>query len=224
MALQLNTYDALINAVKNVSEDDSQEFADYIPVAIGIAEMRLTKEIDTLGLKQNFDIPCVIGTRTISKPDGFRLTHDLFLFDSETGIESRLKRVVDDYLRDFWPNPSLTGTPRYFSPDYNNTQFLLAPTPDKAYTVKANVAADVTPLSTTNPENYFTEFCGETLFYATMVEMFRFMKNEEEKAQWEAAYGSSIAAVNNQGRRERRDDGVPPNNPSGGQNTLKGDN
>lgn len=218
-----NTYDDLLQTIRDVSEDDSQEFADFIPKAIRAAELRLTKDIDTIGLKQNITLSTTIGQRTVYKPSGFRFIHDVYLLDPSTNKELRLKAMSDDYLRDYWPNTSSTAKPKYFSQDYDIDNFLLAPTPDAVYELRLNIAADVNPISSTYQTNYFTDQCGETLFYASMVEMKRFAKDMDGTQFWENAYQQSIAALNNQGRRARRDDGFVPNNPSGGQNTLKGD-
>lgn len=218
-----DNYTNLVQAVKDVSEDDSTEFANYIPTAIHSAELRLTKETDTLGLKQNVEVPAITGNRAVSKPLNYLFPHDIYTFDTVTGIERRLKQVPDDYLRDFWPTPAAVGSPRYYSNDYHNDTILLAPTPDKDYVIRMNIEANVTPISALNPTNYFTNYCGDALFYATMVEMHMFMKNAEEMATFETKYQNTIAGINNQGRRNRRDDGFPPVNPSGGQNTLKGE-
>jgi len=218
-----DSFNALVQSIKDVNEDDSQEFADFVPNAIRAAELRLTKDIDTVGLKQNVEVTATAGQRTVSKPVGFRLVHDVFVYDSDTQTEYRLKIMPDDYLRDYWPQPLQTGFPRYVATDYDKNNLLLAPTPDDAYPIRINMMADETPISLSNQTNYFTQYCGEVLFYATMVEIKRFAKDMDGTSFWETAYQSAIKALNNQGRRERRDDGPPPANPSGGQNTLSGD-
>lgn len=219
----LTTYSDIQAAVQSVSEDTSQEYLDYYPTALHLAELRLQKELDTVGLKQNTNISTVIGQRTIDKPSGFRYTHDMFLYDPLDGSETPLKHVSDDYLRDYWPIATNTLKPRYYAQDYDNSSFLLAPTPDKVYTVRVSMGADITPLSSTNTTNYFSLYCSEALYYATMVEMAIFGKHSGMKQDFEEKYTSAREALNNQGRRQRRDDGFAPNNPSGGQNTLKGE-
>ena len=221
--MSFGTYTEIYTRIVEMSEDVSQEFLDYIPAGIRAAELRLTKEIDTLGLKQNLEVSTTTGIRVVAKPAGFRFAHDVFMYDSSTGTETRLKLVTDDYLRDYWPKPTLTGTPRYYAPDYDNDNMLLAPTPNKTYTLRISCGADLTPLSNTNQENYFSKHCGEVLFYAAMVEMATFSRNKAQADEFEVKYQNARDGINNQGRRVRRDDGLPPQNPSGGQNTLKGD-
>ena len=221
--MSYSTYTDIYTRITEMSEDVSQEFIDYIPAAIRAAELRMTKEIDTLALKQNLEVNTAIGIRTVAKPEGFRFAHDVFMYDSSTGIEKRLKNVTDDYLRDYWPKPNLTAEPRYYAPDYDNDNMLIAPTPDKVYVLRISCGADLTPLSSSNQENYFSKHAGEVLFYAAMVEMATFNRNAQQAADFENKYQNGILSLNNQGRRERRDDGLPPLNPSGGGNTLKGD-
>jgi hypothetical protein len=218
-----NSYTNISTRIQEMLEDTSQETLDYIPSAIRGGELRLSKEIDTIGLKQNFDISVTTGNRTVAKPAGFRFSFDAFLYDSSSGKEKRLKHVSDDYLRDFWPYPTQTAEPRFYAQDYDNTSLMIAPTPDKTYTLRLSCAADLTPISVGNQTNYFTANCGELLYYASMVEMATFSRNDKQKMDFEEKYRNGILALNNQGRRGRRDDGMSPANPSGGQNTLKGD-
>lgn len=218
-----NSYNDIVENTQKMLEDTSQDTLDYIPAAIRAAELRLTKEIDTVGLKQNFDLTLTTGNRVVAKPAGFRFSFDAFLYDSSSGKEKRLKHVTDDYLRDFWPYPSQTAEPRFYAQDYDNTSLIVAPTPDKTYTLRLSCAADITPISVSNQTNYFTANCGELLYYATMIEMAIYTRNSRQKADFEEKYTNGLIALNNQGRRGRRDDGMPPTNPSGGQNTLKGD-
>ena len=223
MTTGFSTYSDLILRIQEQTEDDSAEFLAAIPNFIRAAELRLSKEIDTTYLKQNVSQTASVGNRYILKPSGFRFMHDVFIYDSDTEEETRLDCRADDYLRDFWPKASTTSKPRYYAQDYDNTYILLAPTPDKTYEVRMNAEADLTQLSTSNESNYLSVNCGEILYYAAMVHAAIFNKNDNEKARFEDLYTRGIETLNNQGRRARRDDGIPPMNPSGGQNTLKGD-
>ncbi len=223
MSTGFSTYNDLLLRMQEQLEDDSSEFVASAPNFIRAAELRLSKDIDTTFLKQNITETCTIGNRLVLKPTGFRFMHDVFLYDSTTGNETRLDNKADDYIRDFWPNATLTSQPRYYAQDYDNTYIMLAPTPDKAYEVRMNVEADLTQLSSSNQSNYLSINCGELLYYAAMVHASIFSRNENQRAIFEDLYSKGIDALNNQGRRARKDDGIPPLNPSGGQNTLKGD-
>ena len=142
-----STYTQLYETIVKMGEDESSEYLEYIPTGIRAAELRLTKEIDTTGLKQNLEVNTAIGNRIVAKPTGFRFAHDVFLYDTSSGVEKRLKHVTDDYLRDYWPTPAVTAVPKYFAQDYDTDNMLLAPTPDKVYVLRISCGADLTPIS-----------------------------------------------------------------------------
>ena len=216
-----STYNELITAVQAAYEDDSQEFLEFLPNALFAAQQRLMREIDRVGLKQNFNITTNIGNRTVAKPAGYRLSFGAFLFNPVTGEEAVLRHVTDDFIRDYWPRESLTGKPKYYATDYDNTSIIVAPTPDQNYILKLNCIADFTPLSSDNPTNYLSQYCGDALFYATMAEQARFAKDADKATMYDDAYVNIVKGINNEARRDRAADGQIPANPS--QNTLMGD-
>lgn len=214
-----NTYDGLVSAVKALAEDDSSEFSTYIPVAIHLAEERLLKELDTLGTTKVSSLTATASSNSLTKPSGHRFTRDLRVTTS-TGSITILEKKTNDYLRDYWPTVTSVGTPKYYADD-NNTTFILAPTPASAYTITCQYIGQETHLSASNQTNYYTDFCSDSLFYATMSHMSEFMHDYSIVQIWEAKLQASLTGTNNEGRRNRRDDSTgTPKNPS--ENTLNG--
>ena len=74
----IDSYSTLVSAVIEFAEDDSTEFQTYIPTAIDLAEQKLTKEMDTMGLTLEADVTASSGNGVVSKPSGFRLGYDLY--------------------------------------------------------------------------------------------------------------------------------------------------
>lgn len=228
MSLVPNTYNGLVSAVKALAEDDSAEFEAYIPTAIFIAEERLVRELDTFGLIAEVSVTASAGDPLLAKPSGHLFTHDIrFNTSGNSFIQPTLK--TNDFIRDYWPTARTStstypfGQPKYYGPD-DNTNWVIAPTPASAYVFTVKYTKQLTHVSATNQTNYYTDSAPEALFYATMVHIGEFMKDYEVVNVWEGQYRRSIQGINNQGRRDRRDDGVNPRNPEGGPNTLRGDN
>ncbi len=215
-----NTYPALVSSVQEVAEDNSQEFIDYIPKAIELAQYRLQDELDLELLNQPIEITCVAANRLALKPAGYRFINNVFI--TVSGSEQQLDKVSTDYLRDYWPNQTLTGVPTRYSTDYNATYIMVAPTPASAYVLKADARVDITMISAGNPENYLTLYCANALFFATMVEQMDFAKNPEAMVSFENKYKNAIQGVNNRGRRDRRQDGGTASTTESGKNTLMG--
>lgn len=217
--MELNSYDKLVTAVKDVAEDTDTEFESFIDVSIANAEKRLQDELDLKGLSANTEKTTFAGLRTVFKPEGYRLTHNVFLVDAD-GVEHLLKLGSADYLRDYWPSSTETAQPRYFATDYDFEQYLLAPTPDAAYTLRIDAELDITPLSSTNQTNFFTSRTPNALYYATMVEQSTFMKAWNEMQVWDRLYANARDGLNNMGRRDRNVDGSSVGTAASGENKL----
>lgn len=222
MASAYNSYNAIVSAVQEVAEDTGTEFVAFIPKSIEAAQLRLQKEIDLEGLRTNTSVAVSASDRLVSKPTGYRFMHTAFLFDSSSGTETLLKFAKPDFARDYWPVATSTGVPSYIAPNYSETEMLLAPTPDKNYTIRMGVQADEATLSASNQTNFYTDKCGEALFYGTMVEQSRFMKAWDQMQFWEQSYLNAVQGLNNQGRRQRQQDGEQQENIEGSPNTLLG--
>ena len=101
---------------------------------------------------------------------------------------------------------------------------MFAPTASTTYTGSIVYTARPTTLTSVNNTNYFTDFCYDALYYATMIEATNFMKNYSVVQVYEQQYANAIEALRNQARRTRRDDMQTPASPGGGDNTLTGGN
>lgn len=227
MGLIPNTYNGLVSAVKALAEDDSTEFENYIPVAIFLAEERLTKELDTEGLHVQASINGSAGDNIVYKPSKYRLGYDMS-FRTSSGSTYLIKKT-QGFVQDYWPVGKTSTSayertqPKYYC-DRNNSEFLIAPTPVSAYTYRLDYLEKVSSLGVSVQSNYFTEFTSDALFYGTMSNMSEFMKDYGTQQIWETKYVNAIQGTNNQGKRERRDNSSDPKNPRSQRNTLKGDN
>lgn len=224
MADLIDSYDDLVQACKEALEDDSSEFTAFLPVAINNAELRLTTELSLLGKKVFTSATPVSGSPLVAKPSRYRVGRNVFLKTVSTGKKTLLRKRPNDFLESYWPIESSVGTPKYYSDeDANNIR--LAPTPSSGFLVIIESENRPQPLSTSNQTNIFTSYCPEALFYATMMESAgTFARNFELAAQYEKLYIAARDAINNEGRRTRREDGQNVQQNGNTQNTLLGDN
>jgi hypothetical protein len=132
-----------------------------------------------------------------------------------------LKKKVNSFLRDYWPNPSDTSTTPAYYADYDANNFMIVPTPTSNTNLLLTCAIRPTRLSTGNQTNYFINEMPDALFYASMVNMAEFMKAFETKGVWEERYVDAVQGGNNEGRRQRRDDNTDPNSKPSSNNTLQ---
>lgn len=219
----ITSYDTLVAAVQSFSEDVGDELLEYLPVAIDNAENRLAREIDFLGQDYVSD-PIALSTNStsFSKPTGHKATYFVEGQIVSTGETFILDKKQDDYLIEYGSLLSAATKPRYYS-DLNDTTCRIAPKNSVAINIVIHgVRRPLPKLSSTDQTNIYTEQVPDALFYATMLELAIWQRNEILKAEFQELYVACRDSINNEGRRQRRDNGAPVGNPEPGKNTLLG--
>ena len=199
----ITNYTTLVQAIKDIAEDDSAEYSAYIPTAIDIAEERLMRELDLPDQQVISTGSMVVGASTIAKPSQYKYIHQ-FSFTANN-VQTTLVLKDLSYVQDYWPNQTLKDVPKYYA-NYSSTHFKVAPTPDAAYAYTYLYSQQPTKLSTSNLTNYFTDKCKDILFAATMSEMAKFMKAWSQVPLWEQTYKEAAGNWNIAMKRVRRDD------------------
>lgn len=221
--MSINNYTGLVSVVQEALEDDSAETAAYIPSAIELAQFRLGRESDAQFLVTVSTITGTSGSRFVNKPSGYLLPMTLS-FTTSQGFTKVLRKNTKSFIERYWIYGSTSvGEPKYYA-DYNAFQFLVAPTPDASYSYDLSYVHRPVGISAGNETNVFTDNLPDCLFFATMVEMAKFSRNEFLRDAYEQQYISAMQASNNLDRRSRRDEGMAPLNSNVQVNTLKGDN
>ena len=125
-----------------------------------------------------------------------------------------------EFIKEYWPNNSLQGEPKYFT-NFDDNRIYVAPTPDQNYDIKIGYQGKINPLSNTNTTNWYTENASDALLYGSLSEANLFTKNMEDYNIYKQKYVESVTAINNEARRRRRTDYKFPGSPLG-ENTLTG--
>jgi hypothetical protein len=217
------TYTTLVQRIKDAAENDGSDFASSVDSFIDRAELRLTRETDVLGLTNFATSFFVQGDPFVTKPvvPNRSLIVRNVNFTTSTGLRTQLLLRSKDYLNDYWPQRTSVGLPRYYA-NFGAEQLLIAPAPASAYSIEMSYVAQPAALaSATNEENYFTQYCANALFYASMVEALYWMKNPAAATYWDQQYQREATFLNNESRRARRDDMEIAANPAGGQDNLQ---
>lgn len=222
MAEIISNYTTLVSALVNSSEDDSEEFRSFIPTAVGLAEDRLARELDSQLFIVNTSVSVDSGSRFIDKPSGYRVGQHI-TWKTSTGNRKVLRKRTPSFCETYWPYEASTAEPQYYA-DYDVSTLLVAPTPDINSYVMIQHEAKPTYLSSAASVNDFSVFYPNVLYYATMCEVTKFRKAWTQLPIWEEKYVAARDAANNEGRRARRDGTEPLTNPEPVNNTLMGGN
>tara|TARA_R100001132_G_C3272469_1_gene94454 strand:- start:1061 stop:1717 length:657 start_codon:yes stop_codon:yes gene_type:complete len=211
-------YNNLKTQIQNTFDDEDTEFTDSIPDFISRAELRLTRELDSRGLTEYATSSFTANEPWLVLPSNLLIIRNVNYINSEGSRISLLLRAKE-FTEDYWPVRSSVGVPKYYA-RFRNDQLIIVPTPTSANEVELEYVVQPSVLSSENQTNYFTDFCANALFYASMIEACYFMKNYTAAQIWDGQYQRANLTLVNEARRNRRDDMELNASPAGSGDTL----
>ena len=138
------TYTTLKTAIKDYTENQEATFIAHLKDFIASAEERILKAVDLDYFRKNVNGTTTANNEFLAVPDDYLASFSLSVVNSSSK-EFLLHRDVN-FIQEYNPNSATTGTPKYYALyDYQN--FILAPTPDSAYTAELHYFYRPTSLS-----------------------------------------------------------------------------
>lgn len=197
-------YNELVTNIRNYTEVGSNVFTEpVINTFITFAENRILRDIDLDVFKKESTSTMTSGNKFLSAPSEI-LTHR-YMMITVSGEQIFLDYRDTSYMKEYWPDGSSTGVPKYYSVWDQNT-FYLAPTPNDNYGVELGYIYRPTQLSSTNQNTWISTNAPEALFYACLIQAYSYTKGPPEMMQYfENAYRQAIQGLGmeQQGRRRR---------------------
>jgi hypothetical protein len=192
MADPVMTYASLVGDIKKYSERPNDEALDaQIPSLILLAENECATDLRVLGSELVAESSLVIGAASVEKPAYWRRTTSVTI-DVPSAGRSTLEKRTYEFIRNFWPDPSQTGVPRYYA-EYDFNNFIVAPTPDASYDFELVYFARLDPLSDANQTNWFTSNAPQLLLYSSMYHTSLYLKNFDKAREWKSHYDTALA-------------------------------
>lgn len=179
------TYDSLVSDISSYLERTDQATLEKIPTFIMLAEQVIAAEIKFLGNLTPMTSTLVANQAVIDKPARWHKTVSMNV--TVGGVRQPVFLRKYEYLREYWPDPTDTGAPRYYA-DYDYTHWLIAPTPDVAYNFEVLYYERIQPLDSSNQTNWFTIYAPQALLYGSLLQAMPFLKNDERIPMWQAQY------------------------------------
>lgn len=179
------TYDSLVADISSYLERTDQATLEKIPTFIMLAEQVIAAEIKFLGNLTPMTSTLVANQAVIDKPARWHKTVSMNV--TVAGVRQPVFLRKYEYLREYWPDPTDTGAPRYYA-DYDYTHWLIAPTPDVAYNFEVLYYERIQPLDSSNQTNWFTIYAPQALLYGSLLQAMPFLKNDERIPMWQAQY------------------------------------
>lgn len=193
------TFSSLRDDLKRYSERGAavsdQTVYDQLPQIINLAERRMARELKIQGFINAVTSAMVTGQRAYAKPDRWRETVSMSI-GTGTGNNTRvyLRELSYEAAGVYWPSMTSTSQPKFYA-DYDYENWLIAPTPDAAYTWEV-MYWQLPPLLDANTQtNWLTDYAPNALLHGCLVELYGFLKNAEEGAKWTAEYDRDMGAL-----------------------------
>ena len=179
------TYDSLVADISSYLERTDTATLEKIPTFIMLAEQVIAAEIKFLGNLTVNQSNMVQGQAVIDKPARWHKTVSMNV--TVGGVRQPVLLRKYEYLREYWPDPTDTDVPKFYC-DYDYTHWLVAPTPDSAYTFEVLYYERIQPLDSSNQTNWFTIYAPQALLYGSLLQAMPFLKNDERMPMWQAQY------------------------------------
>jgi hypothetical protein len=174
-----------------------------------LAEQKIYNAVQLPNLRKTSTLTFSIGVANLNVPTDFLAAYS-FAAISNTGVYTFLLNKDVNFIRESYPDPTVTGTPKYYALNGTSTslvqRFLLGPTPGAALNAELNYfyypESIVTATNTWLGDNF-----DSVLLNAVLVEAGRYMKQETDlMAMYEKQFNESLLLLKNLGDGKDRQD------------------
>jgi len=204
------TYTELVTEVSNYLENTFP--TDVMNTMIKQAEQRIYNTVQIANLRKNVTGTISANNKYLSCPDDFLSVYSLSLFPVGGGDYLFLLNKDVNFMREAYPNPSTTGTPKHYaifgpqSANVNELSFMVGPTPSITYSAELHYfyipESIVTAGSTWLGDNF-----DSALLYGTMCEGITYIKGDADMTKlYQDRYVQAIALLKNLGDGKQRTD------------------
>ena len=202
-------YQQLQNAIRSYAEIDSNGLNDTdIATVVQNAENRIYRELNIDAFRLYASAIIVTGTSTVSVPAGLRNIRYVELIDSSGNVSNLLEKETS-FMAEYNSQPNNTTywqEPKYWA-NWDELNWLVAPTPDNNYTI--NIAYYQQPVSittTSNSTTYVSTYAQDVLLYASLTETYKYLKGTPDMIQtFEQSYQIAVKSFGDEqlGLRKR---------------------
>lgn len=199
-------YSELVTMIQDLCENEETSFVAHIPDFVEAAEKRIYNAVLIPALRKTSTADTLtLGDRVYTLPADWLATFSLAVIDPVSGAYSYLLNKDMSFIRESFPDPTVTGVPTHYA-HIDETQLVLGPTPDAAYGVEINYfyypESIVTAGTTWLGDNF-----DMVLLYGAVREAYLYMKGEADlAASYETKYQEALLLLKELGEGKNRRD------------------
>tara|TARA_R100000781_G_scaffold23915_1_gene17620 strand:+ start:5065 stop:5709 length:645 start_codon:yes stop_codon:yes gene_type:complete len=199
------TYTTLKTAIQDYTQNSETTFVSQLDRFILNAEERILKECQLDVFRRYVTGSASTGNKFLTLPSDYLSSLSLSVINSSSNEFLLYKHAT--FVQDYTPNPTTSGTPKYYA-DWDDTAFLLAPTPDTNYTMELHYFYRPTSITASaSGTTWLGDNAELAMLYGSLVEAYTFMKGEEQLlAVYNGRYQEAIQWLKNLGEGKQTRD------------------
>ena len=185
-------YTELYDAIIEYTENQETTFVSNIPMFVKNAEERIYRSVLIPEFRKNSSGNMTSGNRYLARPPDFLSAFSLAVIDG-LGNYSYLLDKDMNFMREAYPNPSVTGLPKYYAQfdgdvPTSNGNFLIGPTPNSDYAVELQYYYNPPSIVDTGT-SWLGENVMNALLFGSIVQAYIYMKGDPDMM---ASYDSAM--------------------------------
>lgn len=185
-------YTNLVRDIKRFMEDDGTEFSDAIDTFIDITELKLSRELKIPAFRRRATSALTANDPFLSMPTDMVSLENLHLIESNSRTLLLLRS--DEFMMEYWPDRTATGSPRYYS-YFDDDTLYVAPTPSSNISVEISYRRRLPALSSSNLTNWLTDNASDALLYGSLVEAAAFNRNYALQERYLGMYQNAVQQI-----------------------------
>ena len=209
-------YAALVVAISDYTENTFQTVD--VNLFITQAEQRIYNSVQFPSLRKNVNGVLATSNKYLACPSDFLAPYSLAIYPaSGTGDYTYLLNKDVNFMREAYPNPASTGSPKYYalfgpavsgSVISNELTFILGPTPDAAYNAELHYYYYPESITTASSgQTWLGDNFDSVLLYGSLIEAYTYMKGEPDMVQlYNQKYIEALALAKRLGDGMERQD------------------
>ena len=199
-------YTQLVAEIQNYVEDTFT--TEIINTFITQAEQRIYNVVQLPALRKNVTGSLTAGNKYLAIPSNWLATFSLAVINNNNEYLYLLNKDVN-FIRQSYPDTDAEyyGEPQYYAV-FDNTSFIVGPTPDESYDVELHYFYYPESITTTQSgTTWLGDNFSSTLLYGSLLEAYTYMKGEADViAQYQKRYDEAMFLLKQLGDGKDRQD------------------
>jgi hypothetical protein len=199
-------YTQLVNEIQSYTENTFQTVD--INTFITQAEQRIYNMVQLPALRKNVTGTTTSGNKYLAMPTNWLATFSLAVINADNEYLYLLNKDVN-FIRQSFPDTDsdFYGVPQYYAV-FDNTSFIMGPTPDASYAVELHYFYYPESITTVvGGQTWLGDNFSSTLLYGSLLEAYTYMKGEADViANYKARYDEAMFLLKQLGDGKDRQD------------------